>query len=316
MNRYRVKGEAVLVDLINARIHDRILAKKKSLDALRPLPPSIVRKLQHQMEVEYVYNSNAIEGNTLTLRETQLILEEGVTVNGRSLREHVEARNHPRALEYITKLTRQELSEHNIFVLHQLIMKRIDDQAGRYRMGEVRIAGANFIPPPAYEIPHLMSDMLNWYNQNPDELRPIELASLLHHKFVYIHPFRDGNGRIARLLMNLHLLRHGYPVVTILNIDRKKYYDRLKRADNDDLEPLVNFVATAVERSLDLYLRSVKPTAKEDRLISLAEASKGTPYDQEYLSLLARKGRIGAVKVGRKWMISKKALEEYLQEVG
>ena len=301
--------------LLDTRVHQRILEKKKRLDALRPLPASMVHKIQQQMEIEYIYNSNAIEGNTLKLRETQLILEEGITIEGKSLREHLEARNHPKAIRYVEKLTGRSLKEQDIFVLHQIIMKRIAEDAGRFRATEVRISGADFIPPSAYEVPHLITELIDWYNRNPDELRPIELAAILHHGLVHIHPFRDGNGRVARLLMNLALMRNGYPIAVILNVDRKKYYDVLKKADTGDPTALTNFVAAAVERSLDLYLRALYPTEKDDKLLTLAEASKASPYSQEYLSLLARRRRIAAVKIGRKWMISKKALQEYLKEL-
>jgi excisionase family DNA binding protein len=303
------------VNYLDSRVHDRILEKKRRLDAHRPLTSSTVRKVQREMELEYIFNSNAIEGNTIKLRETQLILERGLTIQGRSLREHLEVRNHPRAIKYVERMTRRALREQDILVLHQIIMKGIDDEAGRFRTAEVRIAGAEFIPPPAYEIPHLIRKLVDWSNRDPDELRPIELAAILHHRLVWIHPFHDGNGRVARLLMNLVLIRSGYPIAVILNVDRSKYYDTLKKADNGDPTSFVNFVASAVERSLELYLRASEPTGKQDRLLSLSEAAKMTPHTQEYLSLLARKRRIAAVKVGRTWMVTEREVHRYLKEV-
>lgn len=303
------------MNFLDSRVHDRILEKKKRLDSYRPLTSSTVRKVQREIEVAYIFNSNAIEGNTIKLRETQLILERGLTIRGKSLREHLEVRNHPRAIKYIDKMTRRALREQDILVLHQIIMKGIDDEAGRLRTTEVRIAGADFIPPPAYEIPHLIEQLVDWYNRNPDELRPIELAGILHHRFVWIHPFHDGNGRLARLLMNLALIRYGYPMAVILNVDRSKYYDTLKKADNGDPTSFVNFVASAVEASLDLYLRALEPTEAQDRLLPLSEAAKMSPYTQEYLSLLARKRRIAAVKIGRTWMITKRELRRYMRDV-
>ena len=304
-----------LVNYLDSRVHDRILEKRRRLDAHRPLTSSTVRKIRREMEVEYIFNSNAIEGNTIKLRETQLILERGLTIKGRSLREHLEVRNHPRAIKYLETMTRRALRERDILVLHQIIMKGIDDEAGIFRIAEVRIAGAEFIPPPAYEVANLIRKLVDWCNRDPDELRPIELAAILHHRFVWIHPFHDGNGRVARLLMNLVLIRTGYPIAVILNVDRSKYYDSLNKADNQDPTSFVNFVASAVERSLDLYLRALEPTGKQDRLLSLSEAAKLTPYTQEYLSLLARRRRIAAVKVGRTWMITERELLRYLREV-
>lgn len=302
------------MNLLDSKVHDRILEKKKRLDTHRPLPPSTVRKIQQQMQVEYVYNSNAIEGNTLTLRETQLIMEDGITIQGKSLREHLEVRNHPKALEQIEGIAGKSLREQDILDLHQIIMQGIEEDAGKFRTAEVRMGGADFIPPPAFKVLYLVAELIDWYDRNPDELRPIELASILHHRFVHIHPFRDGNGRIARLLMNLTLIRHGYPVAAILNVDRRKYCDTLKRADNGESAPLVNFVAAAVERSLDIYLRFLGPTEKEDQLLTLLEVSKISPYSQEYLSLLARKRKIAAMKIGRKWMITRRSLQQYLKE--
>ena len=303
------------MNLLDGKVHNRILEKKKRLDSHRPMPQSVLHKIQQQIEIEYIYNSNAIEGNTLKLRETQLILERGITIGGKSLREHLEVRNHPKAIEYIQKLTKRSLRQQDILVLHQIIMKGIEPDAGRFRNTEIRVGGADFMPPPAYEVPHLITELVGWYNKNPDELRPIELAAILHYRFAYIHPFHDGNGRVSRLLMNLALIRNGYPTAAILNVDRKKYYDVLKKADNGDLVPFVSFAASAVERSLDLYLRALEPTKKEDELLTLAAASKISPYSQEYLSLLARKRRIAAVKVGREWMITKKELQRYSGEI-
>jgi len=154
------------VNYLDSRVHDRILEKKRRLDAHRPLTSSAVREVQREMEVEYIFNSNAIEGNTIKLRETQLILERGLTIQGKSLREHLEVRNHPPAIRYLEKMTRRALKEQDILVLHQMIMKGIDDEAGRFRTTEVRVAEAAFIPPPAYEIPHLKKI---WKAERPRE---------------------------------------------------------------------------------------------------------------------------------------------------
>lgn len=303
------------MNLLDSRVHDRILEKKKRLDAHRPFPPSTVRKLQEQMQIEYIYHSNAIEGNTLNLRETQLILEEGITIDNKSLREHLEVRNHPRAIRYVERIAMKELKEEHILSLHQIVMKGIDNEAGRYRKSEVRIAGSRHVPPPAYEVPHLITEAINWHNTNPDELRPIELAAAFHHKFEHIHPFRDGNGRVGRLLMNLALMRREYPIAMIQKADRKKYLQTMEEADKGNLVPLVGFIAAAAERSLEIHLRAIEPSKEDDRLMTLAEASRISPYSQEYLGLLARKRRIGAVKEGRRWMITPRALERYLTEI-
>ena len=308
----RSAGKAT-VQMLKPKVYARILSKKKTLDNLRPLPIQLVKKLQEQMQIEFTYNSNAIEGNTLSLRETQLVIQEGITVRGKSLKEHLEAKNHPDAINYVEKLAQEKapIKQDDILKVHALLMHGIDNQnAGKYRTGQVRVAGATFTPPPAQKIQTMINELLQTVSQNPDELRPIELAAFFHHKFVYIHPFIDGNGRTARLLMNVILMRNGYPFTVLLKVDRPKYLRALSEADNRNLTPFANFTANSVERSLDIYLLAFE---KETEILTLKEASKLTPYTQEYLSLLARKGNIGAFKLHRNWVITKKALNEYLK---
>lgn len=295
---------------IKPKLYSRVLAKKKVLDSLRPLPAAVVRKLQEQMQIEFTYNSNAIEGNTLNLRETQLIIQEGSTIHGKSLREHLEARNHPKALTYIGSLTKRNLTEADILKVHSLIMQGIDESAGNYRTGQVRVAGANFLPPPPQRIRPMINELQAILKNNPDELKPIELAAYLHHQLSYIHPFIDGNGRTARLLMNAQLLKYGYPFTIILKVDRPRYLRDLSEADHGNTQPFTQFIARAVERSLDLYLAALQ---KDADILTLAEAAKQTPYSQEYLSLLARRGDIGAFKLGRNWVITMSALSDYLK---
>lgn len=300
------------MNLIDERIHERIIAKKLELDSYRPLSKEIVRKLQKAMEVEYTYHSNAIEGNRLTLRETQLVIREGVTIGGKSLRDHLEAKNHPKAIYYIESLKDRDLSENDILEVHKIIFSGALENVGNYRNSQVYIEGSDYLPPPAFEVPTLMKDLLQWLKKNPDELRPIEIAAVFHYKFVSIHPFDDGNGRVARLVMNLLLIKHGYPFSLIRNYDRRRYYDTLRKADRGDLKPFVNFIARCVEESLHLYLSAIEPTNEKRQFLSLAEAAKLTPYSQEYLSLLARRGLIAATKVGKNWYVSPEALNDYL----
>jgi Fic family protein len=301
--------------LINKRVHERVLDKKKKLDKLRPLPSSLVGRLKKQMMIEYTYNSNAIEGNTLTLRETQLVIEEGITVGGKSIAETLEAKNHPEAIEFVEKLVeaKSELTEDGVLQVHKLIMANIADDAGQYRTTGVRITGASFMPPPSSQVRPRMNELLKWLKENPDEHTPIEVAAVFHHRFVQIHPFSEGNGRAARLLMNAILMKNGYPFIAIVsNLDRPKYLRTLMEADLGNTSSFVNFVARCVERALDTYLDALE----EPELLTLTEASEITPYSQEYLSLLARKGLLGAVKQGRNWVISRRELNRYLDSVG
>jgi len=305
------------MNLIEERIHERIIAKKLELDTNRPLSEEVIKRLHQNMEIEYTYNSNAIEGNTLTRRETQLVIREGMTIGGKSLGEHLEARNHPMAIEYIENLANcDHICEANILKAHELIFSGILENAGNYRNAQVYIEGSDYTPPPAFEVPLLMKELLEWLDENPQELRPIEIAAVFHYKLVSIHPFDDGNGRIGRLLMNLLLIRHGYPLTIIRHIDRRRYYDTLRKADHGDLKPFVNFVARCAEQSLDLYLNAIKPSDRENTLITLSDAAKLTPYSQEYLSLLARRGVIAATKIGKNWHVTPRALEEYIATSG
>ena len=309
------------MNLIEERIHQRILAKKIQIDGDRPLSDAVLNRLHRSMEIEFTYNSNAIEGNKLTLRETQLVIREGITINGKSLSDHLEAKNHPKAIEYIENLAMQKdidrtLAEKDVLKIHELIFSGILENAGNYRSCQVYIEGCDFAPPSACEIPDLMKELLNWLHDNQEELRPIELAAVFHHKLVSIHPFDDGNGRVSRLLMNLLLINSGYTLTVIKKVDRKKYYDTLQRADNGNLKPFVNFIARCVEQSLDLYLKAIEPATKKNQFMSLAEASKLTPYSKEYLGLLARKGRIAATKIGRNWHITQEELEQYMKKTG
>lgn len=299
--------------MIDKEIYERIKRKKRELDEKRPIPEMVLKKLRNQFSIELAYNSNAIEGNTLTLRETRLVIEEGMTIKGKPLREHFEAINHQKAFNFLEGLVKKKsgITEKVIKDMHAIVLREIENKsAGKYRRINVRILGAVKSPPRFEKVPQKMKGYVSYIKNNPDKLNDVELAALIHYRFVEIHPFVDGNGRCARLLMNLFLMRKGYPVSMILKVDRKKYYSRLKEADKGNLKPFVNFVGRNIERSLDLYLDSFK---KGSGYMSLAEASKISPYSQEYLSLLARRGRIGAVKLGRNWFIKKEDIDRYIK---
>ncbi len=304
---------------LSERLHRRLLEKKRRLDVHRPLSTEMLEKLREQFVIEYTYHTNVIEGNTLTLRETQLVIQEGITVKGKPLRYHLEAINHPKAIEFIERLAqgKKPTSEKDIPYLHGVAMKGIGEaEPGAYRRGQVAITGSRYRPPPPYEVPFLMTDYVGWLNGNPEELRPVELAGLAHFKLVHVHPFVDGNGRVARLLMNLFLLRHGYPIAYVRREERGRYYDSLERAHFGAPRPLVNFIGRCVEQSLDLYLAAIEAATPETTFIPLAEAAKETPFSVEYWGLLARKGRIDAVKRGGRWYIRRETLRRYLEEVG
>lgn len=233
--------------------------KKSILDSKRPLETSILNNLKQYFDVELTYNSNAIEGNTLTITETKVILEEGLTIGrGKSLREHLEVINHQEAINYIEDIVNKniDVSERVIKDLHAIILKSIDNKnAGVYRKNNVLISGSKHRPVEYMLVDEKMHQLIEWYDQMKTKLHPIELAALFHFKYVYIHPFIDGNGRTARLLMNLILLRNGYPMAIIRNEDRSEYMKALEEASVEGkTEDFIRIIANAVESSLDTYL--------------------------------------------------------------
>lgn len=204
---------------------------KRKLDSKRPIPKETLKSLRESINLEWTYNSNGIEGNTLTLRETQVVLE-GITVGGKSIKEHLEAINHEKAILFLDDLVKdnEPISEWNIKNIHQLILKDIDNEnAGRYRKENVTVKGATHIPPDYLKVPELMEKLILTYN-TWNEYHPIIQAALLHGELVKIHPFVDGNGRTSRLLMNLDLMNSGYNPVIIKKESRLKYYEALDKA--------------------------------------------------------------------------------------
>lgn len=304
---------------LEVKIANRIEEKLCRLDDLRPLPQSALKKIQDHFRIEMTYNSNAIEGNSLTLKETFLVINEGITVKGKPLKDHLEARDHYLTLNYLYDLVENgkhhTISEHLIRSMHQLIMQETDKEwAGVYRNANVIISGADYIPPDALEVAHKMKELIDWIKGNKGNLHIIELAALLHHKLVYIHPFFDGNGRTSRIIMNLLLMQYGFPLVIILKNDRKKYYNVLSQADKENYKPLVQFIAQSVERSLDLYLKTLTPVSKKrEKYLTLAELTSKVPYSAKYLNLLARKGKLEAHKEGRNWLSSEEAIMRYIE---
>lgn len=229
---------------------------KLKLDSFRPLDLSIVKNLHEDLVLRWTYHSNAIEGNTLTLKETKVALE-GITIGGKTLREHFEAINHKDAILFMEDLAQKEerLSEYSIKQIHSLILKNIDDEnKGKYRTTNVIISGAEHKPPQSFEVQSKMQEFIKKYNENITKLHPIELASFVHIEFVKIHPFIDGNGRTSRLLMNLELIKAGFPPVVIELEDRLEYYKALDIAHTEnDYKPFLELMKKVVEKSFEPY---------------------------------------------------------------
>lgn len=235
--------------------------KKQLLDTRRPLPEHTVKSIREHLLLEWTYNSNAIEGNTLTLMETKVVLE-GITVGGKTLREHLEVINHRDAILFVEEIVKnnEPLTEWQIKNIHRLILKGIDDiYAGTYRDQQVMIAGAKHIPPEPFLIKEQMENLIKWYDENTQNIHPVEKAARLHIIFVGIHPFIDGNGRTSRLLLNLELMKNGYPPIVIRNENRIKYYSALDKAHTtkDDTD-FIKLVVEELDNTLDLYINLIK----------------------------------------------------------
>ncbi|MEM6602925.1 MAG: Fic family protein [Pseudomonadota bacterium] len=258
--------------------------KKKHLDNLRPLPEALIQNLDDWLKIELTYSSNAIEGNTLTRRETALVVEKGLTVGGKSLIEHLEATNHAQAIDWVKQqITRHPtgLSEYDILNIHSIILRGIDDfNAGHYRSIPVRISGSTVILPNPRKVPDLMGAFIKKLNASCD-FHPVSLGAEAHYDLVTIHPFVDGNGRTARLLMNMIFMMCGYPPAIIRKQDRLKYINALEKAQlGGSKDDFLNIIMRAAERSLDIYLKAMQgenfPLDEDPKLLKIGALAKAT----------------------------------------
>ena len=235
---------------------DKVDELNNKLNSKRPFSKETLKSLRNSINIEWTYNSNGIEGNTLTLRETQIVLE-GITVGGKTLREHLEAINHEKAIEYIEDLVKEKnpVTEWNIKNIHQLVLKEIDDKnAGKYRSKNVAIMGATHTPPDHLIVPELMEKLILNY-QKWNKYHPIIKAAIIHGELVKIHPFIDGNGRTSRLVMNLSLMNSGYLPVIIKKENRLEYYNALDKAHTTgDYTDFVKLVTNLEIEMINKYL--------------------------------------------------------------
>lgn len=253
-------------------LSEQLTDLKKCLDSFRPLSVEQVTHLNDVFDTEYTYESNRIEGNTLTLIETDLIINKGLTVAGKKMQEHLEAVNHKNAIEYIRDIVddNQDLTEATLRKIHSIVLAGIDfKNAGCWRTDRVRILGSRHVCPNPIKIPQLMGEFFAYYEANKNTLHPVVLSANMHEKLVSIHPFIDGNGRTARLIMNLILLKHGYPITIISseNKARDEYYRTLETAqisaDRDNSE-FVRLVASCAKKWLFVYLEMLSGSIGED----------------------------------------------------
>jgi Fic family protein len=257
--------------------------KKQRLDGFRPLNSALLKNLEEWFKVELTYTSNAIEGNTLTRKETAVVIEKGLTIGGKTIREHLEANNHAKALDFIQSLVNKKPSEFqqkHLLSIHEIILHGIDDvNAGHYRSIPVRISGSAVVMPNPRKVPDLMDEFFLWLNSQ-NKMNVVEFAGEAHYRLVTIHPVVDGNGRTARLLMNLLLMMAGYPPAIIRNNDRLKYINALEKAQlGGSKEAYNNIIINAVNRSLDIYLKAVngeyaRDLTENETLLKIGQLAK------------------------------------------
>jgi len=240
--------------------------KKRKLESYQPLKKEVIKNLEDWLRVELTYSSNAIEGNTLSRIETAEVIEKGVSaiISGKALKDQLEAVNHVKAIEFIKLLAKKRKShikivENDINAIHKIILTGIsDDWAGRYRETEIFIKGTNVQLPLPNKIPYLMGKFTQWLSTQK-ETHPVRVAADAHYKLVSIHPYIDGNGRAARLLMNLVLIINGYPMAIIRNEERIQYLNALELAQiKEDIQPFYHLIEVSADRSLDAYINAVE----------------------------------------------------------
>lgn len=252
-NTYLKKGLNKMVEIF-----------KEFLNKELPLNDGILRKLQNNLRTEFIYNSNAIEGNTLTLRETDIILQFGITVKGKSLKEHNEVKGQEYALDFLNEVLKKEepLSIRLIREFHALILNDDKDNRGRFKQENNTILGAKFQTTPFYQVEEKLQELIDNFNESDKNL--IEKVAKFHNDFEMVHPFNDGNGRTGRLLMNLELMKNGYPITIIKNEDRDDYYQALEIASIDkNYIPLTEFIKRSIENTFWIYYKHFNEETKE-----------------------------------------------------
>lgn len=232
---------------------------KSALDTHRPFPDHVVKQLKDYYRIGLTYTSNAIEGNTLTESETKVVIEDGITIGGKSLREHNEAIGHAKAYDHIYSLLDRTITEEDVLTLHKLFFQQINSEnAGKYRQRNVIITGTDYLPPDYSEVPALMKRHIENINSNAKDKHPLEQASDLHAEFEAIHPFIDGNGRIGRLLLSVLTMKNGCSPVIVPPVRRAEYITALQKTNKGDVYTLRTFILSVIYEELKSLQRLVE----------------------------------------------------------
>ena len=292
-----------------ANVLETITKLKEELDKLRPLPPTVLAQVEQKLRLESNYNSNAIEGNTLTLGETRSLILHGLTAHGKPLRDHLDIQGHDSAVQALEAAVKEDQELNEVFIrnLHCVLLKEPYETEAETPDGKVvrrRISlgdyktvpnnvltstGETYYFTPPEQVKQAMSDLIDWYRTREREgEHPIVMAATFHYRFVRIHPFDDGNGRMARLLMNMILIKHGYTVALIRRENRDEYLSKLAQTDRtEDLTEFINYVAGCCEYSLDLYLKAARGEPIDDiddidKEIALFKQSLVKPMEESF----------------------------------
>ncbi len=293
----------------------QVNATKKQLDAIRPLPQEVEGRVMQKLRLEWNYHSNAIEGNKLTRGETYTFLMQGLTAKAKPYKDHQDIKGHNKGIDFLFDLVKdqRDLTEGDIRDLHKIILVEpyknpalTPDgqettrliQLGQYKtqpnFPKTATGEIHYYAMPE-ETPFMMAELVDWYNKarQNEKIHPSVLAAFVHHRFVEIHPFDDGNGRLGRMLMNLILIKRGYPPVIIKQEKRDEYYSVLSQADNKEYKPLVEFFAESLLDSMNLYLKaargeSIEDDADLDKEIALFKGSFEKTYEIKNKETIAK----------------------------
>jgi len=284
---------------------------KAKIDAMRPFPPETLKSLQEYYRVGLTYSSNALEGNSLTESETKIVIEDGLTVEGKPLRDTYEAIGHAEAYDHLYEIAQEKpLELADILKLHELFYRKISpESAGKIRTGQVFISGSRYRLPKSSDLPELLEKFVVWFHGNEKRLHPVEFAALSHQKLVFIHPFIDGNGRVSRLLMNLALMRAGYNIAIIPPILRGEYIAALEKAHRNTGD-FCSFIAHCVSETQKDLLRlfGVRPMPMKG-----TEQSAATDIVPQILALVKSQPDINTPQIAERLGISLRTAQRQIK---
>lgn len=284
---------------------------KARIDEKRPFPPETLRSLKEYYRVGLTFSSNALEGNSLTESETRLVIEDGLTVDGKPVLHACEAMGHADAYNHLYEISVDKpLELADILKLHELFYRRTNPElAGKIRTEQVFLSGSRLRLPKPAALPKLLEDYIGWFNDSEKQVHPVEFAALVHQKFVFIHPFADGNGRVSRLLMNLALMRAGYNIAIIPPILRREYISELERAHRAT-GGFCSFIANRVIETQKDLLRLFGIRIPANR-----QNSSEVGSEAEILSLIRQKPGINAPAIAQRLQLSLRTTQRKLKSL-